>query len=67
MQTSKTNLPINQFQNEDSVLNSNNACINFINPHKQATEECIPLGPEKKQKVPWEYEIVEEKRECLKK
>ena len=36
-----------------------------MNAHKQAAEECIPLKPKTKHKVPWENEIVEEKRECL--
>ena len=36
-----------------------------MNAHKQAAEEFIPLKPKTKHKVPWENEIVEEKRECL--
>ena len=56
-----------QLQNEDNDnINPNNTYINFMNAHKQAAEDCIPLKHKTKHKVPWENEIVEQKRECLK-
>ena len=56
-----------QLQNEDNDnINPNNTYINFMNAHKQAAEDCIPLKHKIKHKVPWENEIVEQKRECLK-
>ena len=56
-----------QLQNEDNDnINPNNTYINFMNAHKPAAEDCIPLKHKTKHKVPWENEIVEQKRECLK-
>ena len=56
-----------QLQNEDNDnINLSNTYINFMNAHKQAAEDCIPLQHKTKRKVPWENEIVEQKRECLK-
>ena len=56
-----------QLQNEDNDnIIPNNTYINFMNAHKQAAEDFIPLKHKTKRKVPWENEIVEQKRECLK-
>ena len=56
-----------QLQNDDNDnINPNNTSINFMNAHKQAAEDCIPLKHKTKHKLPWENEIVEQKCECLK-
>ena len=51
--------------NEDGALNPSNTYINFINSHKHAAEEFIPLKSKTKHKVSWQNEIVEDKQKCL--
>ena len=45
----------NQLQDEENDLNPNNTYINFMNAHKQAAEDCIPLKPKIKHRVLFIY------------
>ena len=54
-------------QEEETNTDPNRSYENFVNAYKQAAEKCIPLKPKRKLRVPWENQIVSEKREYLKK
>ena len=57
----------NILQQEDTNESANNAYQNFAKAHKKAAEILIPQKEKVKRKVPWENEIIIEKRKQLKK
>ena len=57
----------NILQQENTNKNANNAHQNFFKANKETAEMLIPQKEKVKRKVPWENEIVIEKRKQLKK
>ena len=56
----------NIVQQEDTNESANNAYQNFVKAHKETTDMLIPQEEKVKRKVPWENEIIIEKRKQLK-
>ena len=57
----------NIVQQEDTNESPNNAYQNFAKAHKETAKMLIPQKEKLKRKVPWENEIIIEKRKQLKK
>ena len=68
MKIYKTNLAllsgiaITILQHEDTNESANNAYQNFVKTHKETAEMLIPQKEKVKRKVPWENDIIIEKR-----